>query len=65
ATFVNKLPSSLMSSFTALPIQVFYWSGLPKEEYQNVAAAGSVVLIVLLLVFNSIAIVLRNKFQKR
>jgi phosphate transport system permease protein len=65
ATFVNKLPSSLMSSFTALPIQVFYWSGLPKEEYQNVAAAGSVVLILLLLAFNSIAIILRNKFQKR
>ncbi|MGL5043030.1 MAG: phosphate ABC transporter permease PstA [Culicoidibacterales bacterium] len=65
ATFVNKLPGSLMSSFTALPIQVFYWSGLPQAEYQNVAAAGSIVLIALLLLFNSIAIILRNKFQKR
>lgn len=65
ATFVNRLPSSLTSSFTALPIQVFYWSGLPKEEFQNVAAAGSIVLILVLLLFNSIAIVIRNKFQRK
>ncbi|GBU10876.1 phosphate ABC transporter, permease protein PstA [Erysipelotrichaceae bacterium] len=65
ATFVNKLPSSLTSSFTALPIQVFYWSSLPKAEFQNVAAAGSIVLIAVLLLFNSIAIILRNKYQRR
>jgi len=65
ATIVTSLPTSLTSSFTAMPILVYYWSGLPKAEYQNVASAGSVILIAILLIFNSIAIILRNKFQKK
>ena len=65
ATLVTKLPTSLTSSFTAMPILVFYWSGLPRAEFQNVAATGSVVLIIVLLLLNSIAIYIRNKYQKK
>lgn len=65
ATIVTTLPTSLTSSFTAMPILVFYWSSLPKADFQHVASAGSVVLIIILLLLNSIAIFLRNKFQKR
>lgn len=65
ATIVTSLPSSLSSSFTAMPILVYYWAGLPQEAFQHVAAAGSVVLIIVLLIFNSVAIIMRNKFQRR
>ena len=51
--------------FTSIPIQVFNWVGQPKADFQHVAAAGSLVLIGLLVVFNATAIVIRNRSQKR
>ncbi|MDX1771330.1 MAG: phosphate ABC transporter, permease protein PstA, partial [Planococcaceae bacterium] len=33
--------------------------------FQSVAAAGIIVLMMFLLIMNSIAVVIRNKFQKR
>lgn len=65
ATIVTRLPRTPLSSFTAMPIQIFYWTGLPKEDFTHVAAAGSLVLLFILLSFNSMAIYLRNKFQKK
>ncbi len=51
--------------FTSLPIQIFNWVSLPEREYQHVAAAGIIVLLVVLLVLNATAIIIRNRFQKR
>lgn len=59
------LPSSLLSEFTTLPLQIYDWAKRPQQEFQFVAAAGIVVLMILLIVMNSIAIFIRNKFQKR
>lgn len=64
-SFVAFLPTGPMDGFTALPIQIFNWTSRPQEEFQNVAAAGIIVLLFLLLTMNSIAILVRNKFQKR
>lgn len=65
ATVMTNTPNSLSSSFTALPIQIFYWTSQPKAEFQNLAAAASIVLIILLLTMNSIAIFIRNKYQQK
>ncbi|MEO4052373.1 phosphate ABC transporter permease PstA [Solibacillus sp. CAU 1738] len=59
------LPENLLSAFTALPMQIFDWAKRPQEEFQYVAAAGIIVLMILLVFMNSIAIFIRNKFQKR
>ncbi|WP_107841714.1 phosphate ABC transporter permease PstA [Metasolibacillus meyeri] len=59
------LPENLLSTFTALPMQIFDWAKRPQEEFQYVAAAGIIVLMTLLVFMNSIAIYIRNKFQKR
>lgn len=69
ATFITFLPANLQSKFTALPIQIFNWVSRPvavnpDKNFQFNAAAGIVVLMVVLLGMNSIAIFLRNKFQK-
>lgn len=58
------LPKGVMDSFTALPIQIYDWTGRPQADFQNVAAAGIIVLMGLLLSTNAAAIILRNKFQK-
>lgn len=52
-------------SFTALPIQIFNWSTRPEAEFQHVAAAGILVLLIVLLCLNTAAIVIRQRFQKR
>lgn len=63
--YIAFMPDSVFSSFTVLPMQIFTWAGLPKEEFQNVAGAGIIVLLVLLLTMNALAIFLRNKYQKK
>ncbi len=63
--YMTFLPEGLLSSFTAMPIQIYNWTGEPEEAFQNLAAAGIVVLMLVLLVSNAGAIWLRNKFQRR
>jgi phosphate transport system permease protein len=62
--FVATTPTGIMDSFSAIPIMIYDWISRPQEEFQNVAAAGIIVLLIVLLTTNAIAIVLRNKFQK-
>ena len=59
------LPTGYLDTFTALPMQIFDWAKRPQGEFQLVASAGSMVLMIVLLTMNSIAIFIRNKFQKR
>jgi phosphate transport system permease protein len=65
ATFVTYDPSGPFSGFTAMPLQIFNWVKQPQAEFQALAAAGIVVLLVLLLALNSFAIVLRNRYEQR
>ncbi|HYE10324.1 MAG TPA: phosphate ABC transporter permease PstA [Patescibacteria group bacterium] len=64
---ILRTPTNVMDDFTALPIQIYYWTldAVLTKEYANLAAATIVVLLVLLFVMNSIAIIIRNKFQRR
>jgi phosphate transport system permease protein len=62
---IQFLPENLLSQFTALPMQIYDWAKRPQAEFQHVAAAGILVLMLFLLIMNSIAIFIRNKFQKR
>ena len=51
--------------FTVLPLQIFTWVGRPQEEFRSLAAAGIIVLLVILLSMNAAAVLLRNKYQTR
>ena len=65
ASFVAFTPSGLNDSFTALPMQIFEWISRPQEEFHALAAAGILVLMAVLLVMNSVAIWLRNKYESK
>jgi phosphate transport system permease protein len=65
ATFATSAPSGILSDVTALPIQIFSWISEPQEEYKALAAAGIIVLMVILLAMNGVAIWLRNKYEKK
>lgn len=63
--FIAFLPKTIFDTFTVLPMQIYNWTSRPQEEFQAVAAAGIIVLMVLLISMNSVAVLIRNKFQKR
>ena len=61
------IPLGIFDKFTVLPLQIYYWTvdAALVAEYASLASATIVVLLVLLFLMNSIAIIIRNKFQKR
>lgn len=65
-TLIMKIPNGIMDDFTALPIQIYYWTldAVLTREYANLAAATIVVLLMVLFILNSVAIFIRNKYQK-
>lgn len=65
ATFISTTPSGIFSDFTALPIQIYNWTSRPQAEFQNLAAAGIIVLMTMLIAMNSVAIYIRNKYTNR
>jgi phosphate transport system permease protein len=64
-TFVPFAPDGPLSRFTVLPIQIFNWTSRPQEGFHVNAAAGIIVLLVVLLTMNAVAVYLRNRFQNR
>ncbi len=63
--FVTYDPNGLMSGFTVLPIQIFNWAQQPQEPFHQAASAAIIVMLGLLLLMNAVAIMIRNRYQKR
>ena len=63
--YITFVPVTPMDRFTVMPIQIFNWVSRPQDEFRGLAAGGIIILLLLLLSMNSIAVILRNKFQKR
>jgi len=64
-TYIPFAPDSVWSAFTVLPIQIFNWVSRPQAAFKDNAAAGILVLLALLLTMNAIAIVLRDRYQRK
>jgi phosphate transport system permease protein len=60
-TYVTRTP---FEGYMALPTQIYDWISRPQQIFQDSAAAGIVVIMVVLLLANSVAILLRNRYQK-
>jgi phosphate transport system permease protein len=65
AVFIRFDPDGLMSGFTTMPVQIFSWAGQPQVEFRELAAAAIIVLLVMLLLMNAVAIIIRNRYQRR
>ena len=63
-TYVSFNPT-LLGDFTALPVQIYQYIARPQEEFRVVAAAAIIVLLLILLTLNSVAIWLRNRYQRK
>lgn len=64
ALMITEVPSNLMDLFTVLPLQIYNWTSRPQPEFRDLAAGGIIVLLGVLLVFNTIAVIIRQKMQQ-
>jgi len=58
-------PSQLRESFTALPVVIAEWSRNPREGFTEIAAAAIIVMLAIVLAMNTVAIVLRIRYEKK
>jgi phosphate transport system permease protein len=63
-TYVSFDPT-ILGAFTALPVQIYNWIRQPQAEFRLLAAGAIIVLLVIMLLLNSVAIIIRNRYQKR
>lgn len=57
--------ASLRERFTAMPMIIYTWAGRPQEGFRSATAAAIVILLILVLLANTVAILMRNKYEKR
>lgn len=60
-----SLLDKLLGPYTALPTTIFSWATRPQTEFKALTAAAIVVLLVVVLLINAIAILLRNRYERR
>ncbi len=65
SSLVLKRPTSWDSAFTAMPVQIYGWSARPQKEFEHLAAASIIVLMIVLLSMNAFAIILRQRLSNR
>ncbi|WP_134699915.1 phosphate ABC transporter permease PstA [Ammoniphilus sp. YIM 78166] len=65
AAFIAFTPNNPLDPFTVLPIQIYNWVSRPQEAFHALAAGGIIVLLAVLLSMNAVAVLIRNKFQKK
>jgi phosphate transport system permease protein len=63
-SYVPFAPDSVWSPFSVLPVQIFNWVSRPQAGFAENAAAAIIVLLLVLLTMNSVAIVLRDRYQR-
>jgi phosphate transport system permease protein len=66
ATFVTAdQPNPFSGGYSAMPVQIFNYALDPQEQFRELAAAGVVVMLGVLLAMNSFAIWLRNRYEQQ
>lgn len=63
--FVTEIPASPTDPATALPVQIFLWSGSAETAWAERTSAAVMALLVVLMIINGLAIVIRERLQRR
>ena len=63
-TYIAFVPEGPMDEFTALPIQIYNWTSRPQQAFHELASAGIIVLLLVLLIMNATAVWIRYRGSK-
>jgi phosphate transport system permease protein len=58
-------PQFFEGGYAAMPVQIFDYALRPQDDFKVLAAAGVLVMLVVLLAMNSFAIWLRNRYEQQ
>ena len=64
-TFATFNPRIFEGGYSTLPVLIYNYASRPQEEFRTLAAAGVIVMLVLLLAMNSFAVWLRNRYERK
>ena len=63
--FIVDIPVSFDDPATALPVQIYLWADSPEKAFVEKTAAGTLILLLFLILMNSLAVILRKKYEKK
>ena len=63
--FIVDVPQGFFDPATALPVQIYLWADSPERAFVERTSAAIIVLLGFLLVMNLLAVLLRNRFERR
>jgi len=63
--YIQDMPRGVTSAATVLPAQIYVWSSESMRAFTERTSAGIIVLLVVLLSMNALAILLRNKYERK
>lgn len=64
ATFVTFNPSIFEGRYSVLPVQIYNYATRPQDDFRILAAAGVILMLVVLMLMNSVAIWLRHRYER-
>jgi phosphate transport system permease protein len=66
AQFVTFDPQPFSSDgYSAMPVLIFNYALRPQDEFRVLAAAGVILMLIVLLLLNSFAVWLRNRYEQQ
>jgi phosphate transport system permease protein len=63
-SFVGPPWEQAFEDYTTLPTIVYHWAGYPQDEFRALTASAIVVLLLVILLVNATAILLRNRYDR-
>jgi phosphate transport system permease protein len=63
--YIPEAPGGVTEAATVLPAQIFTWAGTSLRAYVERTALGIMCLLVVLLMLNAAAVLIRNKFERK
>jgi len=63
--FVVDPPKTPLDPASALPVQVYLWADSPERGFVEKTSAAILVLLAFLIAMNSVAVILRRRWERR
>jgi phosphate transport system permease protein len=61
--FIANVPHNFYDPTTVIPVQIYLWANSPETGFVEKTSAAIIILLALLIMFNSLAVLLRKKFE--